>query len=135
MSLIRLDPGDSVAIARTRLSAGQEIDGILLLDDIPRGHKVALIDIAKGDPIRKYAQSIGVASEPIATGDHVHTHNLSFVQVDRSYRFSTNLRVPHPPAAADTFLGFDRGNGRIGTRNYIGIITSVNCSASVWGVK
>ena len=129
MSLIRLDPQDSVAIARTRLEAGQEVDGIILRDAIPRGHKVALAPIATGTPVRKYAQSIGLASEDISAGDHVHTHNLAFTAVDRAYQFSTNLRAP-AHVEPDTFLGFDRGDGRVGTRNYIGIITSVNCSAT-----
>ena len=131
MSLIRLNPADNVAIAQTRLEAGTTVDNIVLTEPVPAGHKVAIARIEKGERVIKYAQMIGVASEAIAIGSHVHSHNLSFTAVDQTYQFGTNL---HPVALAeqrDTFLGYDRGNGRVGTRNYIGILTSVNCSATV----
>ena len=129
MSLIRLDPDDTVAIARTRLEAGKTVEGLTLRDAIPRGHKVALAHIEAGREVRKYAQNIGIAASDIAAGSHVHTHNLAFTAVQRDYRYATNLRAPEP-AAPLTFQGYDRGDGRVGTRNYIGIITSVNCSAT-----
>ncbi len=131
MSLIRLDPADNVAIAQAVLDAGTDVDGLALKQAIPAGHKVALRNIAHGAPVLKYAQKIGVASQNIAAGDHVHTHNLAFTAVDQKYQFGTNLRPAPPPATRDTFMGYDRGNGRVGTRNYIGILTSVNCSATV----
>jgi altronate hydrolase len=130
MSVIRLDPNDTVAIARTRFEAGTVVDGITLRHAIPAGHKLAVRAVPKGHVVHKYAQSIGTAACDIAVGDHVHTHNLAFANVDRSYAFGTNLRAPQPATTQDTFIGFDRGDGRIGTRNYIGIITSVNCSAT-----
>jgi len=130
MSLIQLDPSDTVAIARTALQAGQSVDGLMLRCAVPAGHKVALRDIAKGDMVLKFAQSIGTAAQDIAAGEHVHSHNLAFQTVDQSYAFGTNLRPALTPARPDTFMGFDRGDGRIGTRNYIGIVTSVNCSAT-----
>ncbi len=129
MSLIRLDPADTVAVARSRLEAGARVDGIDLNDGIPPGHKVAVAAMAKGAPIRKYAQTIGFAADDIAVGDHVHTHNVEFRNVNGSYDFGTNLR-PAPKAETDTFMGYRRDNGSVGTRNYIAIVTSVNCSAT-----
>lgn len=130
MSLIRLDPNDCVAVARARLEAGAEVEGVTLKEPIPAGHKVAMRAIKQGEVVRKYTQSIGTAACDIAIGDHVHSHNLAFASVDRTYAFGTNLRAPQTPPSQDTFMGYDRGDGRVGTRNYIGIITSVNCSAT-----
>jgi len=130
MSLLRLASNDTVAIARTRLEAREVVDGIDLRDTIPAGHKVALKDVARGEVVRKYAQNIGTAAEAISAGQHVHSHNLSFESVERDYAYGTNLRLPPAPQGQDTFMGFDRGDGRIGTRNFIGILTSVNCSAT-----
>ncbi|WP_147126041.1 UxaA family hydrolase [Shimia ponticola] len=131
MGLIRLDTADNVAIAQKALGAGAQVDGLTLTQSVPGGHKVALQPIAAGTPVLKYAQKIGIASTDIAPGDHVHTHNLAFTAVDPSYKFGTNLRPSAAPASRDTFMGYDRGNGRFGTRNFIGILTSVNCSATV----
>jgi len=131
MGLIRLDTADNVAIAQKALSAGALLDGLSLTQSVPGGHKVALQPIAAGTSVVKYAQKIGVASTDIAPGDHVHTHNLAFTAVDQTYQFGTNLRPALAPASRDTFMGYDRGNGRYGTRNFIGILTSVNCSATV----
>ncbi len=130
MSLIRLDPADSVGIAQVKLEAGAHIDGLTVQEPIPPGHKLALAPIAKGAPVLKYAQKIGFAATDIPQGAHVHGHNLSFSQVDAAYEFGTNLRQLTPPKTHDSFLGYDRGDGRFGTRNYIGIVTSVNCSAT-----
>ena len=130
MSILKLDPTDNVAIARTRLEIGQGGDGIAALAPIPAGHKIATAAIGAGQTVFKYAQPIGIASRDIAVGDHVHTHNLDFQAVDQDYAFGTNLRTAPEPEQVDTFMGFDRGEGRVGTRNYIGIITSVNCSAT-----
>ena len=129
MELIKLDPADSVGIAQSALPKGASLNGVETSAAIPAGHKVALTPIAKGTPVIKYAQKIGLASADIAPGDHVHTHNLAFTAVSEAYEFGTNLR-PVTAAAPDTFMGFDRGNGQVGTRNYIGIVTSVNCSAT-----
>ena len=89
--------------------------------------------IAKGQPILKFGQIIGFASEDIAPGAHVHTHNCSFAEFERDYAFAQDAREEAllPPEARATFQGYRRANGKAGTRNYIGILTSVNCSASV----
>lgn len=98
---------------------------------IPRGHKIAMHDILQGAQVHKYGQSIGVARLDIAQGEHVHVHNLEMDLANRDHEFAT---VHHEQAAPEgprpTFRGFRRANGKVGTRNFIGILTSVNCSAS-----
>lgn len=125
-ALLRLDPADNVATAIRTLAPGEEGAA----EPIPRGHKMALIAIPQGQPVRKYAQIIGYAAADIPVGAHVHTHNLEFRNVDASYEFATNLRPVEVVAVPDTFMGYRRANGRVGTRNYIAILTSVNCSAT-----
>jgi altronate hydrolase len=101
---------------------------------LPRGHKVALRDIAEGAPVRKYGQVIGAATAPIAAGDHIHVHNLRFapeLQGDSTFDTHAHDAVSATDGPVPTFDGFVRDDGRVGTRNYIGIVTSVNCSATV----
>ncbi|MGB3278175.1 MAG: UxaA family hydrolase, partial [Pseudorhodobacter sp.] len=123
---ILLDPADNVVTARQNLAIGQ--DGAT--QPIPRGHKLARSAIAKGQAVRKYAQIIGYAATDIAAGDHVHTHNLEFRAVDQTYEFGTNLRPVAPASQVDSFMGYRRTTGRVGVRNYIAVLTSVNCSAT-----
>ena len=131
-NFIRLDWSDNVVMATKQILDREIVDGLNLRDMIPRGHKIASCDIAEGEAIRKYAQVIGYASKPISAGDHVHTHNVAFRSDTKGYEFSTDLRPVEtvPPENADTFMGFKRPNGAVGTRNYIAIVTSVNCSAT-----
>ncbi|MEM9872335.1 MAG: altronate dehydratase family protein [Pseudomonadota bacterium] len=129
MSFIRLDPADTVVTATASLEVGVTVEGTQTRTLIPSGHKIATQAMDKGDVIRKYAQVIGYAAQDIAAGDHVHTHNVAFRNTDTAYEFGTNLR-PATPAGGDTFMGFRRENGDVGTRNYIAIVTSVNCSAT-----
>ncbi|WGW05715.1 UxaA family hydrolase [Tropicibacter oceani] len=126
MKTVRLSDADNVVTAITALETGA--DGAIQL--IPRGHKMATQDIAKGAPVYKYAQVIGYAAEDIAKGAHVHTHNLEFRNVDTEYEFGTNLRPVAPATRQDSFMGYRRATGRVGTRNYIAVLTSVNCSAT-----
>ncbi|SHI06061.1 UxaA family hydrolase [Marivita hallyeonensis] len=126
MNTVRLSDQDNVVTAIRPLEVGAE--GAIQL--IPRGHKMATEAIAKGLPVRKYAQIIGYAAEDIAKGAHVHTHNLEFRGVETEYEFSTNLRPAPPAETFDTFMGYKRVTGRVGTRNYIAVLTSVNCSAT-----
>ncbi len=128
--LLRLDPSDTVATALTPLEAGQAVEGVTTTALIARGHKVAVRPMAKGEAVRKYAQVIGYAAQDIAAGDHVHTHNVEFRNTDVDYEFATNLRPISPATAQDTFMGYRRENGSVGTRNYIAVLTSVNCSAT-----
>lgn len=130
MNFIRLDRADTVVTATHSLDVGVMIEDVATKALIPSGHKVATVAMRKGDPVRKYAQLIGYASLDIKAGDHVHIHNVEFRNTDTSYEFSTDLRPIAPATTHDTFMGFRRENGRVGTRNYIAIITSVNCSAT-----
>ncbi|MCB1332635.1 MAG: altronate dehydratase [Roseivivax sp.] len=126
MATVRLSEMDNVVTAIAPLAVGD--DGATQL--IPRGHKMATVAIPKGAPVYKYAQVIGYAAEDIAAGAHVHTHNLEFRNVDTEYEFSTNLRPMPPAETQDTFQGYRRANGKVGTRNFIAVLTSVNCSAT-----
>ena len=126
MKTVRLSASDNVVTAIAGLDIGQEG----AITQIPRGHKMATQDIPKGAPVYKYAQVIGYAGVDIAKGDHVHTHNLEFRNVDQTYEFATNLRPVSPFTTPDMFMGYRRASGRVGTRNYIAVLTSVNCSAT-----
>lgn len=134
---ILLRPEDSVAVLKRPLKAGDElIDGARTLSvvrDIPAGHKIAVTEIAGAAPVRKYGQTIGFAIARIAPGEHVHTHNLAMRDFGRDYAFCSEARPLslYPAENARTFAGFARPGGRVGTRNYLAVISSVNCSASV----
>jgi altronate hydrolase len=132
MDCVRLDPSDNVVTATRALAANAEVEGIATTALVPSGHKVATMAIAQGEAVRKYAQVIGYASQDIAAGDHVHTHNTEFRNTEADYEFSTDLRPVAivPKDQRDTFMGYRRENGSVGTRNYIAIVTSVNCSAT-----
>ncbi len=135
ISTIRLHDSDNVVVSTVSISSGTAIDSekVTTTAEIPRGHKIATAPILKGEAVRKYDQLIGHASQDIAPGDHVHTHNCAFVPSEHDYAYGTQV---HPVASATgadlrTFKGYRRADGRAGTRNYIAIISSVNCSASV----
>jgi len=102
-------------------------------NDIPAMHKVAVCPVAQGERVRKYNQTIGLASQPISAGEHVHVHNCEFGGHDVNYRVGESARPTEFVAASEraTFQGFHRENGTVGTRNFVGILTSVNCSATV----
>jgi altronate hydrolase len=132
MDTVRLDTSDNVVTATRALEVGTVIDGVKTRALIPSGHKIATANIASGAPIRKYAQLIGYASSEILAGDHVHTHNVEFRNIEGAYEFSTDLRpvVMVPDDQQDRFMGFRRENGGVGTRNYIAMVPSLNCSAT-----
>ena len=128
---VRLDAADNVVTAIRPLEVGAEAEpGVAAAALIPRGHKIATRAIAKGDVVRKYAQVIGYAAEDIAPGAHVHTHNVEFRATNVEYEFSTDLRPVEPAKKIDTFMGYRRDSGKVGTRNFIAVLTSVNCSAT-----
>ena len=131
-NFIRLDPGDNVVTVTTALDAGVAVEDVITTGLVPRTHKIASTAIRQGDAIRKYAQIIGYASTDIHPGDHVHTHNVEFRNTSADYEFATDLKPVTfvPESERDTFMGYRRENGKVGTRNYIGILTSVNCSAT-----
>ncbi len=131
---LRLAEDDNILVAAGKLEPGAQIaPGLTLRDRIPFGHKIAARPIATGEPILKFGQIIGFASKPIAPGDWVHEHNVEMHDFARDYRFAEAARPVNvlPVEEQATFQGFRRANGRAGTRNYVGILTSVNCSASV----
>ncbi len=131
---LRLDPNDNVAIARNALSRGSvlsEYAGVVVSADIPAAHKVAITDIERSEPVRRYGQIIGFATQPIRRGEHVHTHNLAMGAFERDHAFGADARKPEAAAEPATFLGFRRPDGRVATRNYIGVVSTVNCSSSV----
>lgn len=132
--VIRLHADDDVAIARGPIPAGTtltEVNDIVTRDDIPGAHKVALRALEAGDPVRRYGQIIGFVTQPILPGAHVHTHNVSMGDFARDYAFGKDVKTVAPAAEARTFMGFRRADGRVATRNYIGVVSTVNCSATV----
>ena len=130
--VIHLDPGDGIAVARAVLLPGVPVAaGVAAAGRIPPGHKVALRYHAPGEAVRKYGQIIGFATAPVAPGDHVHSHNLAVGEFVRDYAFGVDARPTEMLAEPATFMGIRRPDGRVATRNYVGILTSVNCSAHV----
>ncbi|MCC6719798.1 MAG: altronate dehydratase [Acetobacteraceae bacterium] len=130
--VIHLNDQDSVVIARATLLPGTELaPSVQATQRIPAGHKVAITPIAPGAPIRRYGQVIGFATTPIAPGEHVHTHNTGMGDFARDYAYGADSRPTDFFNTPATFMGIRRPDGRVATRNYIGILTSVNCSAHV----
>ena len=132
---IRLSPNDNVVVSRADILEGTEVagEGITTVNRIPIGHKVATRAIAEGEAVMKYDQVIGFATQAIAPGTHVHVQNCGMADFDRDYAFCEKAKATEmvPEAERATFQGYRRANGKVGTRNYIGILTSVNCSATV----
>ncbi|MDR0253162.1 MAG: altronate dehydratase family protein, partial [Brucellaceae bacterium] len=133
--VILLHPSDHVAVARVTIRAGEPVGHgeVIAQNLIGKGHKVALEPLAQGQEIRKYGNVIGVATEPVAAGAHVHLHNLAMLPSQHEHEFCVDYKEPLllPENERRSFSGFDRGAGGAGTRNYIGVIATVNCSATV----
>jgi altronate hydrolase len=132
-AVTRLHASDNIVVALRPVSAGSSIESekVTTRAAIPAGHKFATRAIGKGEPILRYGQIVGFATTDIAPGEHVHTQNVEMRDFARDYAFSTMVKPTayfDPPA---TFQGIVRADGRVATRNYIGILTSVNCSATV----
>jgi altronate hydrolase len=138
-TVIRLAPEDQVAVAVAPLAAGDQISlcdcRLTVVEPIPAGHKVSLLPIPAGATIRKYGQPIAVATRDIQAGSHVHSHNCAVVAIDRTYTFATDEdpapRTVDVGADQRSFAGYVRADGRVGTRNYVAVISMANCSASV----
>jgi len=130
---IRLHPDDDVVIARMELATGTLVsrENVRTAVIIPAGHKLAVRDIAQGKPVRRYNQIIGFATRDIKAGEHVHVHNLAMGEFERDYAFCSLKKETQYVSPAASFQGIVRADGRVATRNYIGILTSVNCSATV----
>ncbi len=133
--VIRLDPDDNVVVAREDIPAGTEIgsEGVTTLADIPLGHKIATRPIKTGEPIMKYSTVIGFAGEDLAPGAYLHVHNVLNGDVAKDYRYAEEYRPTDllPADQRATFMGIRRPDGAVGTRNYIGLFITVNCSATV----
>lgn len=134
-SLIRLHANDNVLVVRNPLALGQELAefGLRTKAQLPAGHKIAARRIAAGEKVRKYDVVIGAATRNIEAGEHVHGHNLEIVDEYRDPGFGLDVRPVNYVSDFEraTFMGFVRPNGRVGTRNFLGILSSVNCSATV----
>lgn len=131
-SALRLHDSDNIMVALTALAPGTLLaEGLTTAEAIPPGHKLSVQPIAKGESVRKYGQIIGVATDAIATGAHVHEHNLGMGAHKQDYGFGSAAVPLRPVETPARFRGYHRPSGRIGTRNYIGILTSVNCAGSV----
>ena len=130
---IRLNTADDVIIARTELPKGTEVisEKIKVSGVIPAGHKVATCALKVGDPVRRYNQIIGFVTQNIQPGDHVHVHNLAMGDFERDYAFCEDFVPSVVNSNPATFMGIKRSDGRVATRNYLGVISSVNCSAHV----
>jgi len=132
--VIRLHSSDNIAIARVPIAAGATVtvDGVDLVarDHIPAGHKIALKPIPAGEQVIRYGQRIGPAKRAIEVGEHIHTHNLGYQELDFAYEYPTGeTPIPVPPASGSTFMGYVREDGRVGTRNYIAVVAASNCAA------
>ena len=129
---IRLNPNDNVVVATCPLGLGSRIEGIEVKDQIPTGHKVAVADIPADTPVRKYGQIIGYTEQKISAGQHVHLHNLKFRPSKPEHEVGCDVisveRIEEP--FTRTFLGYRRDDNKVGTRNFVAILTSVNCSAT-----
>jgi altronate hydrolase len=137
---VRLHPRDDVAITAKNLAAGttlfigagwDDTGTVVLCQAVPSGHKIALRQLEAGVPIRRYGQVIGFASRAISPGEHVHTHNLGIQALAHDYAVGEGVQPVDlvPEAERRTFWGYRRKDGRVGTRNYIALLSSVNCSA------
>lgn len=129
---VRLDPHDNLAVAVDAIERGVAVHGVAARERIPRGHKMALAPIAAGAPVIKIGQVIGFALSAVSPGEWLHEHNIGLKDFQRDYRFAEDAgRLPPLLTEAPaTFEGFRRADGRVGTRNYVGILSSVNCSAT-----
>jgi altronate hydrolase/galactarate dehydratase len=130
---LRLHPSDNLVVALADIPAGTELAGITdaLRQLVPRGHKIAMQRIVAGQNVIRYGQIIGQATRDIAAGEHVHVHNLGMAEHSRDYGFASQSEPLPSAAQTRTFQGYIRADGRAGTRNYLGILTSVNCAGSV----
>ncbi len=132
---VYLHADDNICVAARNLPRGHQLDiageAITLAEPVRLGHKIAVRSVRQGDYVRKYGQIIGQATQPIEPGQWVHSHNLTNGDFVRDYASATAVPAPPTPITNRTFLGYRRAGGKAGTRNYIAVISTVNCSATV----
>lgn len=130
-----LNPHDNICVATTNLSRGDTIQisdqSITMKDKVALGHKIATREILLGELVLKYGQVIGKTTRSVQAGQWVHSHNLASDHDEIAIEKSTNIPPPLPPITDRTFMGIRRSSGKVGTRNYVAVISSVNCSATV----
>lgn len=130
---ILLHPGDSVVVARVAIGSGQSVEAadvtVIAKDFIPPGHKLAIRNIAAGEPVYRYGNPIGFATQPIEPGQHVHEHNLGYREVHTAGEAPASVPPRSERPSTRNFLGFARHDGRVGTRNYIAVVAASNCAA------
>lgn len=137
MDLIHLHATDNVAVSRKNLNAGSTVmcngQPVIIKDDIQVMHKVSVCPISKGSAILKYGQIIGFAATDIDVGCDVHLHNVEMGEAEKDFGFCSNVQATNyfSPEQQASFLGYRRANNKVGTRNYIAVVTTVNCSATV----
>jgi altronate hydrolase len=133
--IIRLHSNDNVVVARVDVGIGTAVpsERFISRSQVPAGHKLAARAIKAGEPILKYNVCIGFAAQDIAAGTYVHSHNVSFREFDRDYAYGKEYEPTPllPESEQASFMGYVRADGSVGTRNYIGILSTVNCSATV----
>jgi altronate hydrolase len=133
--VVFLHPDDNLCVAIRNLPAGTRVEAggrsVTLSGAVRLGHKIALAPIAEGDRALRYGQTIGFATEAIEPGDWIHTHNLAAGAFSRVYQYATEIPPDPAPIEGRTFMGYRRADGKAGTRNYLAVISTVNCSASV----
>lgn len=133
---LRLHANDNIAIAKKSVRTGDTFqlapddEEITVGQSVGLGHKLAIQPIAKGDPVYKFGQMIGYAQADIAVGDWVHSHNLAVGKLNLDYAFASATPPAPMPIEGRTFMGYRRANGKAATRNYIGLVSTVNCSAT-----
>lgn len=133
--IIRLHPNDNVVVARVDVAIGTPVpsENFTCRSQVTAGYKIAARKIRKGEPILKYSVTVGFANMDIEAGTMVHSHNTEFREFDRDYAYASEYKPVHmlPESERATFQGYVRANGKVGTRNFIGILSTVNCSATV----
>ena len=133
--VVQLHPQDNVCVAARNLEVGEVISvddrSFTVTEEVRLGHKIALTDIASGEPVRKYGQIIGFMTHEVNSGGHVHSHNLGLGEFETEYASATEIPPAPDPLTGRTFQGYRRSDGKAGTRNYLAVISTVNCSASV----
>ena len=132
---LRLNAADNIVVAVDQIEQGVVAAGVTARARVMRGHKMASTAIDEGAPVRKFGQVIGFAKSPIAPGDWVHEHNCGMGELSHDYAFAMDAKPESvlPVHERATFEGYRRGSGKVGTRNYVGVLTSVNCSTTVAG--
>lgn len=135
VDVVRIHRDDNVVVAARGLQVGMEVDAdgerVEVREVVAMGHKVAMRAVRRGEAVIKYGQTIGNATQDIAPGAWVHEHNLALIEEDKQYALATDTPPDPPSIEGRSFMGYRRADGRVGTRNYIAVISSVNCSASV----